>query len=403
MNRVPLRYVASLNRQVLPETTDPDLTFLYVDISAVDSTGRVALPDELMTFAAAPSRARRVAPAGATAISTVRTYLRAIACVPASPVPLVLSTGFAVAEAASGYDPRFLYYACRSDPFVDEVVARSVGVSYPAINPGDLAAIPIPSPTIEAQRRIVDFLDDQVARIENIIAVRRAQVLALGSLAIARADEILAVTDAPIRRLGSLLALGAVGVVVNPSSYFVEEGVPFVHGYNVRDGFLDLSDLKRMTAADSAALSRSQLRAGDVLVVRAGYPGRAAVVPQELAGGNCASVLLLRPAPTLEPDWLEAFFNSVVGKRQVELVQYGAAQGVINLGDVRDFEIPLPSVAIQRVLLHQLRESRSSLRIASDLLRNAEARMEELKRSLITAAVTGEFDVSTANGSRVSA
>lgn len=40
-------------------------------------------------------------------------------------------------------------------------------------------------------------------------------------------------------------------------------------------------------------------------------------------------------------------------------------------------------------------------RSAVKLLSGSVARMEELKRSLITAAVVGEFDVSSADGSRV--
>ena len=73
-----LKYSASINDEVLPETTDPGLQMLYVDISSIDPIrGIVAVED--MLFEEAPSRARRIVRNGDTICSTVRTYLQAIA------------------------------------------------------------------------------------------------------------------------------------------------------------------------------------------------------------------------------------------------------------------------------------------------------------------------------------
>jgi type I restriction enzyme S subunit len=174
-----LKDAAFINRRVLPETTDPDYSFRYIDISAVDGIGTLAIPTELTRFENAPSRARRIAPSGSTVISTVRTYLRAIARVPETEENLVFSTGFAILEAKPYVDDRFLAYACQSQQFIDDVVARSVGVSYPAINPGDLACIALPMFPVEQQRRIADFLDAETARIDAVSNSRKAQIRAL--------------------------------------------------------------------------------------------------------------------------------------------------------------------------------------------------------------------------------
>ncbi len=160
-DQVPIRYLTQMNRMSLPEETAPDREFHYIDISQVTGNGEIEIPPETMTFADAPSRARRIAADGDVVVSTVRTYLRAVASVPDSADSLVFSTGFAVLSPNSWIDPRFLGFACQSDMFIDEVVARSVGISYPAINAGDMAAIPLPAPPLDVQRRIADFLDDQ--------------------------------------------------------------------------------------------------------------------------------------------------------------------------------------------------------------------------------------------------
>lgn len=300
-------------------------------------------------------------------------------------------------------DGRYLAWWARHAHAAGLMAAVASGANILHLSAEQLRRLPVPNIGLDQQRRIADFLDDQVARIDNIIAARKRQVAELASLSIAYADEALTDPKAPLRRLGSVLAVGAVGVVVNPSSYFVDDGVPFIHGYNVRDGYFDLSDLKRMTAENSIALGRSRLRAGDVLVVRAGYPGRAAVVTDELVGGNCASVLLLRPDKTLLPAWLEAFFNSNLGKHQVALAQYGAAQGVINLDDVRAFPIPVPPIEQQQRRMSRLADRREQISAWRRSLVRSLALLDDLKRSLITSAVTGEFDVLSADGSRVPA
>lgn len=90
-------------------------------------------------FAAAPSRARRIVRDGDVIISTVRTYLQAIAAISDPPTNLIVSTGFAVIRPRPGVlDPNYCRYALRESRFLWEVQGRSVGVSYPAINSSDL-------------------------------------------------------------------------------------------------------------------------------------------------------------------------------------------------------------------------------------------------------------------------
>lgn len=291
--------------------------------------------------------------------------------------------------------PLYLMYWLQSEQIQSKIQQLKDGMGVPHLFQADIRKLPIPVLPIEEQRRIADFLDDRVTRIDQIIAARISQKNAIRSLWRSTLDAELKGAG-ELRRLAWLLQLGAVGVVVNPSSYFRDEGVPFVHGYNVRDGYIDLSDVKRMSPEDSVQLGRSQLRQGDVLVVRAGYPGRAAVVPIDLEGGNCASVLVLRPGPELLPEWLASFFNSPLGRSEVERVQYGAAQGVLNLSDAQAMAIPLPSLNEQRRKLGRLDKRRQRLSAGAQALDRQIATLKQYKKSLIGAAVSSELDVSTA-------
>src|SRR5665647_3202620 len=163
-----LKYEAGCNRAVLAEDTDPDYEFVYVDIGDV-TQGQMDVVHPTTTFGAAPSRARRLAATGDIAVSTVRTYLRAVAEVPESDEPLVLSTGFAVLHPNSGVVRRWLAYYLQSDAFVSRVVAYSDGVSYPAIAASRLMSFGLLLPPPNVQQAIADFLDEQASRIDRLI------------------------------------------------------------------------------------------------------------------------------------------------------------------------------------------------------------------------------------------
>jgi len=166
---IPLKRLARINDSTLGEDTPADRFIRYVDISNVNENGRILEPQEL-TFEKAPSRARRLVTSGDTIISTVRTYLKAIAYLPDPDPETVVSTGFAVLTPKPGVDSRYLAWAVRSDSFVGDVVSRSVGVSYPAIAPTELGDIPLPIHPPVVQRKIADFLDRETAKIDALIA-----------------------------------------------------------------------------------------------------------------------------------------------------------------------------------------------------------------------------------------
>lgn len=169
--RVPLKRLARINPESLPDTTEPDYTFRYVDIS---TTGRGVLKEEpaSMTFESAPSRAKRILRLGDTILSTVRTYLRASWTVRESARDLVASTGFVCLRPRENVDPHFLGWLVAANLVVDEVVARSVGVSYPAINSNEVGAIKVPCPPLPEQRKIAKSLDAVRPRIDALSTAR---------------------------------------------------------------------------------------------------------------------------------------------------------------------------------------------------------------------------------------
>ena len=158
-----------MDPEKLSEKTDPGYELQYIDISSVSL--EVGIKEkQLLTFEESPSRARKKIASGDTIISTVRTYLKAIAFIENAEENWIASTGFCVLRPDTRkVAPKFLYRAIQSKPFIDAVVACSDGVSYPAINPSVLGRIEIPIPELDEQIRIVDYLDREIGKLDAIV------------------------------------------------------------------------------------------------------------------------------------------------------------------------------------------------------------------------------------------
>ena len=171
---IPLKYTIKNKTDVLKETTDPDFEFLYVDIGSV-VTGYIN-NYQLVRFKNAPSRARKVVRDKDVIISTVRTYLKAIASIKTKNLPIIVSTGFAVLRSNGKINPDFLKYAVENESFVSQVQINSVGINYPAISQSKLLNLKIVFPPMDVQIAINKYLDNKTYQIDRMISQKKKQL-----------------------------------------------------------------------------------------------------------------------------------------------------------------------------------------------------------------------------------
>ncbi len=175
-----VKYQADVNKRTLTDKVSGDYEINYLDISNVDSNGKV-INIEPMLFENAPSRARRVVSNGDTLVSTVRTYLKAITWFDIVDPNFICSTGFAVLSPKDSILPKYLSFLMRSTLYIEEIVSRSFGVSYPAITANEIANLECLLPSRDEQHDIIKFIDHQLAYIENLILDVEIQIQNLKS------------------------------------------------------------------------------------------------------------------------------------------------------------------------------------------------------------------------------
>lgn len=171
-----IKYIATINDESLSNNEDPETVIKYVEIGDVNFANGIT-NSTLYKFKDAPSRARRVAKEGDLIISTVRTYLRAIARIYEE--GFIVSTGFAVLRPQR-IGSAYLSYAISTEYFVGLIQSESVGISYPAININKLIDIKIPFPPLPEQHSIVTYLDSKCSKIDEWINKKQKEVELLG-------------------------------------------------------------------------------------------------------------------------------------------------------------------------------------------------------------------------------
>ena len=410
---VPLKSVVKTNVLTLGEGTDADREIQYVDIGNVTSEGEVL---EIAThrFAQAPSRARRILRAGDTIISTVRTYLKAIAFIPTEKGGHIASTGFAVLSPGDKVHPKYLYYWVRSDFFVDEISARSVGVSYPAINASEIGALPFPVVPIEEQHAIADFLDARTSAIDAVIRKKERLIELLQEKrqsVITRAvtkglDPTVPMKDSGVEWLAEIpanwkverlknLKLGAFVYGANEAADIDDPAFPrFIRITDInQDGSLREDTFRSLPPEVAAPYL---LREGDILLARSGATVGKAFIYYKEWGEACFAGYLIRLRTDRSkalPQYLILYTQSHGFRTEVQLSTIQATIQNVSAERYGLFVVALPPLERQR---HVVAFVEKELTKIATIERTLEAQlhlMRQYRQTLITAAVTGKIDV----------
>ncbi|WP_411689111.1 restriction endonuclease subunit S [Acinetobacter indicus] len=169
-NLKPIKFLAKTNQLTLAENTDENYEIQYVDIGSVSRTNGIEKIETIL-FKDAPSRARRIVKDGDIIVSTVRTYLKAIAYIENPPKNLIVSTGFAVLNPIrTVIFPQYAKFTFLAEQFIAEVIAKSKGISYPAITATELADIKIALPPLNEQKVILQYLLEENLKMNKLIS-----------------------------------------------------------------------------------------------------------------------------------------------------------------------------------------------------------------------------------------
>ncbi|MER6599581.1 restriction endonuclease subunit S [Streptomyces parvus] len=315
-------------------------------------------------------------------------------------------------------NPRFIYYWLGSQPFQNYVHAALVvgATNQIELNRDRLGEAPVPLPPLDDQRRIAAFLDAETARIDRLQRLR-AQHRALVAQRTRRHIEDLATgAGLPASPSGNpwigqvphgwqILPLKRRWKIVDckhRTPHYETSGYPVISPGDISPGRLDLSTAHRFVGevdfSDLAGANRRPRR-GDIVYSRNASVGISAYVDTEDPFTMGQDVCRITSA-SQDQLFLNYVLNSVA-LAELNSLQVGSTFSRVNIATLLELSIPCPPPAEQKEIARKMDAvSAWGSQIDQKLNRQLEL-LAERRQALITAAVTGQFDVSTASGRNV--
>jgi type I restriction enzyme S subunit len=391
-NWARLDWLVSEERQTVDPASFGVGTVFHYSIPVVDELG-----DGRLEAAETIDSGKMLLSGGEVLISKLNPRLPRVLKANRHDVPTVASTEFVALKPGADVEDRFLCYWLTSESVRQYLDGATMSVtrSHQRVRPDLLTKMWVRFPSRSKQRAIADFLDAETARIDALIAKKRRLAARLDerrSGQIELAIRGLAATwgEVPLKFIVDDVT---VGIVVTPAAWYVERGVPAPRGVNVRPGEILTENMVHISEEGHALHLKSSLHSGDVVVVRTGQAGVAAVVPPSLGRANCIDLIVIRPGKRVDSRFLEFVLNSDWTRKHVDENSVGTIQTHFNVAAMKIVPIPNAPRDQQQIVIDHLTNLTREIDETVDRLMRQITLLQERRQGLITAAVTGEMEI----------
>ena len=296
--------------------------------------------------------------------------------------------------------PRFLWWWAHTQVVTLNSVAT--GSTYTAVSADDVGNLLVPNVPLDEQRRIADFLDTETARIDALVAHRSRQrdLLDLSESSLLASASDVRAPRMPVKRVASRITSGPRGW----GELATDNGTAFLRITNVPRRGIELltGDVLLVDAPPGPERERTRTREGDVLVTITADIGSVGIVRRAFTDANVNQhIALVRPDRSkVIPEWLAWQLKAPRTREVLTGNAYGGTKVGLGLVDIANVAVPVPSLNEQAAHLDELNRRLGFNEDMRGAVSRQAALLVERRRALITAAVTGQLDVTTARGGR---
>lgn len=267
------------------------------------------------------------------------------------------------------------------------------------------------------QESIANFLDEQTARIDALIAEKERLRISLSEILASKLERSFVGSDSKEGswKTGSIFfpelpyswkACALKHLVATPitdgpheTPDFVAEGIPFVSAEAVKGGRVDFERKRGYITAElhQAYCAKVKPQRDDIFMVKSGNTtGAVAIVETDEEFSVWSPLAVIRAdACKVLPGFLYLALQTPYFQRSVQLFWSQGTQPNIGMAVLENLQVAVPPLAQQRVIVEGARSVRDSVIALSAHVNEHIARLREYRASLISAAVTGQLDLST--------
>jgi len=312
--------------------------------------------------------------------------------------------------------PKYIHYLLRHPIYVAQYLRQSKGIRVNQwdLDPDEFKKIELLLPAKEEQKKIINFLDHETAKIDTLIEKQQRLIELLKEKRQAVISH--AVTkglnpDAPMKESGvewlgevpahwgtTYLKYATSMIVDCPheTPVYSEDGQYLViRTADLNEGHLDSSKMYRVQDDEYIRrVRRADLKRGDIVYGREGERwGHAGLVPESARYCLGQRIMQFRVGLDFSPDFLMWLLNSDNVYKQGQLDTVGATSPHVNVSTIRNFSLTQPPLLEQKEIGRFLNEKSRRIDELIDMAVKTISLLQERRTALISAAVTGKIDV----------
>lgn len=309
----------------------------------------------------------------------------------------IVSPAYFVYRPVGEVEGRFIHHLLRSARVVSVMKSISKGIRPGQwdLDPAVFAQMALAVPSLAEQRAIADYLDRETAQIDTLIAKQEQLIATLRERRLAAIDHAVA-RYSPDRL--SRIATTYTSTIDKHS----RDGQRAVRLCNYVDVYKNTSITSALvfmaaTASDDE-VDRFRLKLGDTIVTKdsesaddIGVPAYVEYESDDLVCGY--HLAIVRPGPEVVPKYLYWALDSRLVRRQWSVLASGVTRVGIRRNDLRRVQIPLPPLEEQREIADRLDAETAKIDALIEKAERFIVLAKERRAALITAAVTGQIDV----------
>ena len=380
-----LKYVAPL---VVKKVSFENLDRKYVGLEHIESwTGRI-LYDDLTTL---PEGTVSLFEPNDVLFGKLRPYLAKVSLVDFSGA---CSTEALVLRPKTNQWPPFVRYVLSNGEFIDDVNSSTFGAKMPRASWEFIGSRTVPVPDLPTQKAIADFLDRETARIDQLIEKKQRMVEVLEEREENNVVETIEQLFAESRawKISHVCALkrGRFNQRPRNAPEFYDGDFPFLQTSDVAQAKKYISGHKQ-TLTDLGASVSVLFPSNSVLMAIAANVGDVAITKFDAYCPD--SVIGFIPTTRLKVEYLYYALMSL--RSSIATSSTSNAQDNTNISRLGALKMPVPKHATQDRVSRTLSvQENATVRLVA-MTHTSIERLREFRSALITAAVTGQVDVST--------
>lgn len=270
-------------------------------------------------------------------------------------------------------EKEYLQFFLQSQNYFRQLSANTAGSTRVRISRKNLEKVKLCIPSLPMQKHIIGVLSS----LKKIIQDYNEELVLLDELVKARFVEMFSSIEEE-KLLEDISEFVTVGIANSATHAYAESGIPMLRNQNIKENYLDDTDLIFIKPEFAAKYESKKLKENDIIAMRTGYPGVACLVPKKYEGCQTFTTLIVRLKADNNPSYVCSYINSDLGKRFIESGKVGVAQQNFGAKSLAKMPIKIAPKGLQDEYAHFVNQVDKSKVVVQKALDEAKLLFESL-------------------------